>query len=107
MTREDIIRLAQEAGFQILLPSDHVDGTGGVYVGDDEIAAMLECFANLVAARLLREQHAEIERLRGALKSIETLKVTIGGRPASGYQTEGWMRELAREALEESNAPNC
>lgn len=74
-----------------------------------------------VAARLLREQHdeivqlrahlsldwkmiceqrEEIERLRGALKGIETLKVTIDGVLASAYQTEGWMRELAREALE-------
>ena len=74
------------------------------------------------AARLLREQHAEIqelrefhqdvfdekiniledeiERLRGALKGIETLKVTVGGLPATAHQTEGWMRELAREALE-------
>lgn len=49
---------------------------------------------------LLREQHAEIERLRDALRGIETLKVFADGAPASAYQTEGWMRELAREALE-------
>ena len=58
-----------------------------------------ECVA---AARLLREQHAEIERLRRVLKGIETLKVTVDGVPAGAYQTEGWMRELAREALEET-----
>ena len=77
--------------------------------------------SNRDAARLLREQHdeivqlrahlsldwkmiceqrEEIERLRSALKRIETLKVAIDGWPATAYQTEGWMRELAREALE-------
>ena len=50
MTHDDIIRMAREAGFQVLLPQDHVDGTGGVYVVEDEIAGMLERFAALVAA---------------------------------------------------------
>ena len=50
MTRYDVIRMAGEAGFQVLLPQDHVDGTGGVYVVEDEIAGMLERFAALVAA---------------------------------------------------------
>ena len=51
MTRDDIIQMAWEAGFQVLLPQDHVDGTGGVYVVEDEIAGMLERFAALVAER--------------------------------------------------------
>ena len=59
MTREDIIRMAWEAGFQVLLPRDHVDGTGGVYVEDDDIAEMLERFAALVAAAE-REECAKI-----------------------------------------------
>ena len=50
MTSDDIIQMAWEAGFQVLLPQDHVDGTGGVYVVEDEIAGMLERFAALVAA---------------------------------------------------------
>ncbi len=50
MTRDEIIRMAWEAGFKVLLPQDHGDGTGGVYVVEDEIAGMLEHFANLVAA---------------------------------------------------------
>lgn len=54
----------------------------------------------MACVRLIQEQHAEIERLRGVLKRIETLKVYADGAPASAYQTEGWMRELAREALE-------
>ena len=59
MTREDIIKLAREAGFQVLLPRDHVDGTGGVYVEDDDIAEMLERFAALVAAAE-REECAKV-----------------------------------------------
>jgi hypothetical protein len=59
MTREDIIKMAWEAGFQVLLPRDHVDGTGGVYVEDDDIAEMLERFAALVAARE-REECAKV-----------------------------------------------
>ena len=67
MTRDDIIQMAWEAGFQVLLPQDHVDGTGGVYVVEDEIAGMLERFAALVAA----EKDKEIERLRKVLKKLE------------------------------------
>ena len=63
MTRDDIIRMAWEAGFQVLLPQDHVDGTGGVYVVEDEIAGMLERFAALVAA----EKDKEIKRLQDML----------------------------------------
>ena len=50
MNREDIIRMAREAGFCTLLPSEHIDGTGGIYVGDDDITDSLKRFAALVAA---------------------------------------------------------
>ena len=50
MNRDDILRMAREAGFQTLLPDEHIDGNGGVYVGDDDIAEFLERFAALVAA---------------------------------------------------------
>lgn len=50
MNKDDIIRMAREAGFETLMPSEHIYGTGGVYVGDDDIAGMLERFAKLVAA---------------------------------------------------------
>jgi hypothetical protein len=50
MNRDDIISMAREAGFSTLLPSEHVNGAGGVYCGDDEISEMLERFAKLVAA---------------------------------------------------------
>ena len=49
----------------------------------------------------LRRLLAEIERLRRALKFIKNLTVEIDGCPASAFQTEGWMREIAREALED------
>ena len=55
MTREEIIRMAREAGFETLMPSEHIHGTGGVYVGDDDIAGMLERFAARVAAAALAE----------------------------------------------------
>ena len=51
MTRDDIIRMAKEAGFDALLPSEEILGRGGIYTGsDDEISDELERFANLVAA---------------------------------------------------------
>ena len=51
MTREDIIRMAKEAGFDALLPSEEILGRGGIYTGsDDEISDELERFASLVAA---------------------------------------------------------
>jgi hypothetical protein len=50
MTRDDIIRMAREAGFCTLLPNEHIDGTGGIYVGDDDITDSLKRFTALVAA---------------------------------------------------------
>lgn len=51
MNREDIIRMAREAGFQCLLPSEHTAATGCIYdSGDDEITPLLERFAALVAS---------------------------------------------------------
>ena len=51
MTRDDIIKLAKEAGFDALLPSEEILGRGRIYTGsDDEISDELERFANLVAA---------------------------------------------------------
>jgi hypothetical protein len=51
MTKEDIIRMAREAGFDALLPSEEILGRGRIYTGsDDEISDELERFAALVAA---------------------------------------------------------
>lgn len=51
MTRDDIIRMAKEAGFDSLLPSEEILGRGRIYTGsDDEISDELERFAALVAA---------------------------------------------------------
>jgi len=51
MNREDIIRMAREVGFEVLLPSEEIFGRGGVYTGsDDEISEYLERFAALVAS---------------------------------------------------------
>lgn len=51
MTRDDIIRMAKEAGFDALLPSEEILGRGGIYTGsDDEISDELERFAALIAA---------------------------------------------------------
>ena len=73
MNRDDITRMAREAGFQTLLPDEHIDGKGGVYVGDDDIAEFLERFAALVAAaerertaRLVADMQAELRRLRSS-----------------------------------------
>jgi hypothetical protein len=68
MNRDDIISMAREAGFSTLLPSEHVNGAGGVYCGDDEISEMLERFAELVAA-VEREACATIIQ-RAGLPSI-------------------------------------
>ena len=51
MTRDDIIRMAKEAGFDALLPSEEILGRGRIDTGsDDEISDELERFAALVAA---------------------------------------------------------
>ena len=50
MNKEELIKLAREAGFCTLLPSEHIDGTGGIYVGDDDITDSLNRFTALVAA---------------------------------------------------------
>ena len=51
VARGDIIRMAREAGFDALLPSEEILGRGGIYTGsDDEISDELERFASLVAA---------------------------------------------------------
>ena len=51
MNREDILRMAREVGFSVLMPSDDVLNVGGVYPGyDDEISKELQHFAQLVAA---------------------------------------------------------
>ena len=51
MNREDIIRMAREVGFFVLMPSDDVLDVGGVYPdADDEISKELQHFAQLVAA---------------------------------------------------------
>lgn len=51
MNREDVIRMAREVGFFVLMPSDDVLDVGGVYPdNDDEISNELQRFAQLVAA---------------------------------------------------------
>jgi hypothetical protein len=52
MTREDIIRMAKEAGFFTLTAEECIKKTGGVFFGfcDDSIYDELERFAALVAA---------------------------------------------------------
>ena len=48
MTKEDIIRMAREAGFGVLLPSP--DYRGEIYAGDGTITDEMERFAELIAA---------------------------------------------------------
>jgi len=52
MTREDIIRMAREAGFFTLTAEECVKKTGGVFFGlcDDSVYDELKRFAALVAA---------------------------------------------------------
>ena len=53
MERDDIIRMAREAGFICLFPDEAVNGIGTIYnynSGDEEITEMMERFAALVAA---------------------------------------------------------
>ncbi len=86
MNRDDIIRMAWEAGFQVLLPQDHVDGTGGVYVVEDEIAGMLERFAALVAA-------AERE---ACISIIESHRIPVGNSAAGEMACE-WTYDALHE----------
>jgi hypothetical protein len=47
MTPDEIIRMAREAGFAVLLRSETVDGEGGVYVEDENILFKVMRFAEL------------------------------------------------------------
>lgn len=47
MNRKDIIRMAREAGFGVLLS---VDGRGEIYAGDDVYTDEMERFAELIIA---------------------------------------------------------
>ena len=57
MNRDEITRMAREAGFGVLLPG--ADGRGEIYDGDGTITDEMERFAALVAAAE-REECARI-----------------------------------------------
>lgn len=79
MTRGDIIRMAKEAGFDALLPSEEILGRGRIYTGsDDEISDELERFANLVAAAE-REACAQVCDLAIEANSYQGNHWTIRG----------------------------
>lgn len=74
IAREDIIRMAREAGFDALLPSEEILGRGGIYTGsDDEISDELERFAALVAAAELRRLHEANQLMMNTLRWIDKL----------------------------------
>ena len=50
MTREEITRMAREAGFGVAFPESTFDFTGAVYASDENITDEMERFAALVAA---------------------------------------------------------
>ena len=51
MTRDDIIRMAREAGFICLLPDEGaVPGHAGIWSDDENVLPQFERFTNLVAA---------------------------------------------------------
>jgi hypothetical protein len=51
MKREQIIQWAREAGFDVLLPAEHIFGEGGIYTDDGvNYYGHFEAFAKLVAA---------------------------------------------------------
>ena len=55
MNRNDIIRMAREAGFICLFPDEAVNGIGTIYnynSGHEEITEMMERFAALVAVEV-------------------------------------------------------
>ena len=64
MERDDIIRMAREAGFICLFPDEAVNGIGTIYnynSGDEEITEMMERFAALVAAEKDKQIYAICE----------------------------------------------
>jgi len=50
MNREDVVRMAREAGFGVAFPESTYDFTGAVFASDENITDELERFAALVAA---------------------------------------------------------
>jgi hypothetical protein len=62
--------MARGAGFSALLPSEHVNGAGGVYCGDDEISEMLERFAALITDRVTKELKQYYELTNGHIYDV-------------------------------------
>ena len=81
MNRDDIIKLAREAGFQTLLPDEHIDGNGGVYVGDDDIAEFLERFYRFAHAA---GEQAERDRTK---RLVEDMQNELRQRRMTGRDT--------------------
>jgi hypothetical protein len=59
MNRDDVLRMAREAGFRVLLPDEHIDEIGIFLPTDDDCLPEMERFAALVAAAE-REECAKV-----------------------------------------------
>lgn len=81
MTRDDIIRMAKEAGYKPLVPRAFADD-------------LQEIFIQKFAALVVAEKDREIERLREALKESVELIETL-------WPLEGATVRKARRALQE------
>ena len=68
MKKDDILRMAREAGFECLLSEEHFLGIGAVYVGDDDISDALQRFYHLAFAA---GEQAERERTKGLIEDMQ------------------------------------
>ena len=49
MTKDEIIKMARQAGFVCLMPDEAMDMIGGIFEGDANLLGNFEAFAKLVA----------------------------------------------------------
>jgi hypothetical protein len=91
MNRDDVIRIAREAGLSVLMPDEHVEGIGGIYIHSDENCLHeLERFAALVAAR-------EREECARVCDAKATLAFPWGSENADRYHAQSdWAKVCAK-----------
>jgi hypothetical protein len=71
MNRDDVIRIAREAGLSVLMPDEHVEGIGGIYIHSDENCLHeLERFAALVEQHKLEKVVSILGRLQERVEGV-------------------------------------
>jgi hypothetical protein len=92
MTPDEIIRMAREAGFAVLLRSETVDGKGGIYVEDENILATVMRFAELF------QQHMRYDGIHTCHDQCQR-PACVAVREAQAAITQGVLKAVNTAAM--------